>query len=445
MRFDEIKRILFDAAARAGLDKFDVYYRFSEDESAEALNKEPSSCSSGAGGGVCFRCAVQGRIGSAATQCMEKEELEALVSRAVANAAVVDADEEPIFYAGSDADDYQAVTAELPALPGVAALRHTVMDLQEKLYAESEMMTDGTTSAAGASRVSVALANSEGLSLSRTAGAVYTFVEAIINDGKEPSFGVAFAPTLSTDSGIVERSTAEAIARLGAGSVKTGTYDVIFDAQQVRSLLSAFWGIFSGKNALQGLSLLKGKEGEQIAAECLTLVDDPFFAENTMQCAFDAEGVPTRAKTLVDQGVLKTLLYDLTNAKKAGVAPTGNAARGYADPVSIAPYCLRIAPGSESREELIGRMGEGIYINELKGLHAGADAVTGDFSIESAGFLVKDGKLAAPVHSFTVAGNFFQLLKQIDGVANNVEMGIPSTTVMAAPDVMVRGLAVAGE
>ena len=89
MRFDEIKTILFDAAARAGLAKFDVYYRFAEDESAEALNREPSSCSSGAGGGVCFRCAVDGRIGSAATQCMEKEELEALVSRAVANMTVL--------------------------------------------------------------------------------------------------------------------------------------------------------------------------------------------------------------------------------------------------------------------------------------------------------------------------------------------------------------------
>lgn len=445
MKFDEIKTILFDAAARAGLTKYDVYYRFSEDESAEALNKEPSSCSSGAGGGVCFRCAVDGRIGSAATQCMEKEELEALVSRAVANAAVIDADEEPIFFSGAAADAYRTVDITVPELPGVGALRRTVLELQDKMYAESDMMTDGTTSAAGASRVSVALANSEGLSLSRTAGAVFTYVEPIINDGKEPSFGSAFAATLDTDSGIVKKATAEAIARLGAGSVKTGTYDVIFDAQQVRSLLSAFWGIFSGKNALLGLSLLAGKEGEKVAADCVTVVDDPFYAANTMQCAFDAEGVPTREKTLVENGVLKTLLYDLTNAKKAGVTSTGNAARGYADPVAIAPYCLRIAPGTESREELIARMGKGLYINELKGLHAGADAVTGDFSIESAGFLVEDGKLGAPVHSFTVAGNFFDLLKSIDGVASNVEMGIPSTTVMAAPDVLVRGLAVAGE
>ncbi len=445
MSFEQIKEILFAAARRAGLDEFDVYYRFSDDESAEALNGELNSCASGRSGGVCFRCAVDGRIGSAATQLLEKEELESLIGRAVANAGVIDADEAPIFYGGASPEAYKVPAVVLPELPGVAALRHTVMELQKKLYAASPMMTDGTTSAAGAARVQVALANSSGLSLSREAGSVFTYVEPIVNDGKEPSFGSAFAATLSTNTEIVEKATDEAIARLGAGAVTTGKYDVIFDARQVRSLLGAFAGIFSGKNALLGLSLLKGKEGERIAAPCVSIVDDPFYPENTMQCGFDAEGVPTARKYLVENGVLRTLLYDLTNAKKAGAAPTGNAARGYADPVGIAPYCLRIEAGEYTPEALKSRLGDGLYITELKGLHAGADDVTGDFSIESAGFLVQGGKCVRPVHSFTVAGNFFELLRSIDGVGDNVQMGIPATTVMAAPDILVRGLAVAGE
>ncbi len=445
MRFEEIKEILFDAAARAGLTQYDVYYRFGEDEGAQALNRALDSCTSGAEGGVAFRCAVNGRIGAAATQCMEREALEALIPRAMANAAVTDSDEEPIFYAPAATDEYRTVSVTLPALPGVAKLREVVMTLQEQLYAQSDMMTDGTTSAAGATRIAVALANSNGVMLTRKAGAVYTYAEPIVNDGKEPSFGSAFAATLDTDTDLVARATREALARLGAGTVKTGTYDVIFDARQVRALLGAFSGIFSGKNALLGLSLLAGKEGEQIASPALTLIDDPFYAENTMQCAFDAEGVPTAKKVLVDRGVLQTLLYDLTYAKKAGKRTTGNAARGLADPISIAPYCLRIEAGKESREKMIARMGEGLYITELKGLHSGADAVTGDFSIESAGFIVENGKVTVPVHSFTVAGNFFELLKRIDGVASNVEMGIPATTVMAAPDLLVRGISVAGD
>ncbi len=445
MSFEKIKEILFAAAKEAGLTEYDVYYCMTEEQSADAVNNAPNSCSSGTSGGLCFRCAVGGKLGAAATQLVEQEALKALVASAMANAAVIESAEEPIFFAGAPATDYRTLTPEVPVFPGVAELRRVTMALQAQLYAASPMMTDGTCSAAGATRVSVAYANAAGVSLSHEYGAVTTYVEPVIHDGREPSFGSAMAQSLATDTDIVKQATDEAIARLGATTVKTGKYDVIFDRRRVRSLLSAYSSIFSGKAAVQGLSLLKGKEGEQIATEKLTLVDDPFFAENPVKCAFDAEGVPTREKTIIEKGVLKTLLYDLTNAKKAGVVTTGNAARGYADPVSVAPYCLRIAAGEETREELIARMGDGLYVTEMKGLHAGANAVTGDFSIESAGFLVENGKLTRPVHSFTVAGNFFELLKAIDGVASNVEMGSPARSAIAAPDILVRGLSVAGE
>jgi PmbA protein len=446
MKFSEIKEVLFRAARAAGLTDYDVYFRMASDASAEALNRELSSCSFGTKGGVSFRCAVNGRIGAASTQLLEEKELEALVSRAIANADVIDADEEPIFFEGSGDGAYRTVSVSAPELPDASVLRRAVMDLQDQLYGASELMTDGTTSSAGAATVQISLANSKGLDLSHKAGMCYTYAEAIINDGKEPSFGAAFAPTLDTDSDIASKATDEALARLGAGGVKTGTYNVIFAAKQVRSLLGTFAGIFSGKNALLGLSLLAGKEGQSVASPMLTVVDDPFYAENTMQMPFDAEGVATKEKNLIENGVLKTLLYDLTYAKKAGKEPTGNAARGsIADPVSISPYCLRVAAGDDTPETLREKLGDGLYINDLKGLHAGADAVTGDFSIESAGFLVENGKLTRPVHSFTVAGNFFELLKAVTGVANNVEMGLPSVSGTAAPDLMIKGLSVAGE
>ena len=445
MNFSEMKEILFGEAKKAGLTDYDVYFRMASDASAEALNRELSSCTSGTTGGISFRCAVNGCIGSASTQCLEKQELIELVPRAIANAGVIDADETPIFFEGSGKDTYRKVTVTASELPQASTLRHAALQLQEQLYAASEMMTDGTSSGAGAANISVSLANSKGLDLSHSAGMSYTYAEAIVNDGKEPSFGFAFAPGVDTDGDLAQKATAEALARLGAGSVKTGSYDVIFSAKQVRTLLSAFSGIFSGKNAMLGLSLLAGKEGQKVASDLLTVVDDPFYAENTMQMPFDAEGVATKEKNLIENGVLQTLLYDLTYAKKAGKESTGNAARGsIADPVSISPYCLRIAPGSDSPDTLREKMGNGLYITELKGLHAGSNAVTGDFSIESAGFWVENGKLTTPVHSFTVAGNFFDLLKAIDGVANNVEMGMPSVSGTAAPDVLIRGISVAG-
>ena len=447
MNFQEMKNILFAAADRAGLKDYDVYYRVSTDASADALNREPNASAFGNAGGVSFRCAVEGKIGSASTECMTKAELEALIPRAIANAALVDADEEPIFFLPGEGDAYGKVTVEKETLPTAAELRRTAMELQERIYSASDLVTDGTSTAAGATEVTVSLANSRGLSLSHSAAMRYSYAEAVINDGKEPSYGADMSSELDpTKSGIAEKAVAEAIERLGGKGVKTGKYNVVFSAKEVRTLFSTFGGIFSGKSAMLGLSLLKGKEGTAVASSALTVYDDPFYPANTMQMPFDAEGVPTYKKALIEKGVLKTLLYDLTTAKKTGNRSTGNAGRGsYADPVAIRGYCRAIEAGTDTLEELFARVGDGIYITEMKGLHAGCDAVTGDFSIESAGFAIKDGKKAGPVKAFTIAGNFFDLLKNIEAVGSEVEAGTCGFSMSAAPAMMVRDISVAGE
>ena len=447
MSFEKIKEILFAAAKSAGLTDYDVYYRMATDLSADALNHEPNASSFGSAGGVSFRCAKDGKIGAASTEMLEEGELAALVPRAMANAALVDADEEPIFYSPKAGDTYCAVTEEKPALPTATDLRRAAMELQDRIYAASDLVSDGTETAAGACEISVCLANSKGLSLSHTAAMRYAYAEAVISDGNEPSFGTAMTGELdAAKSGIAQKAVSEAIARLGGRPVKTGKFNVVFSAKQARALFATFSGIYSGKKAMLGLSLLAGKENTQIAAPCLTIYDDPFYPGNTMQMPFDAEGVPTTKKALVENGVLKTLLYDLVTAKKTGNTTTGNAVRGsYADPVSIGSFCHAVAPGNATLDELFAEMGEGLYITELKGMHAGCDAVTGDFSIESAGFAVKEGKLAGAVKAFTIAGNFFELLKNISALGSEVEAGISGFSTVAAPPMLVRDVSVAGE
>jgi PmbA protein len=114
--------------------------------------------------------------------------------------------------------------------------------------------------------------------------------------------------------------------------------------------------------------------------------------------------------------------------------------------VNIAPYSFGVQAGESTREELFEAVGNGVYITSAKGFHAGANAVTGDFSIESAGFVIRDGKRAEPVKSFTVAGNFFDLLKQIDRLGNEIVWGIPGGfTVYGSPHILVRNVSIAGK
>jgi PmbA protein len=238
----------------------------------------------------------------------------------------------------------------------------------------------------------------------------------------------------------------EALSKIGAKEIPSGKYDVIFDGKQMRAILAAFSSVFSGRNAYLGLSLLKGKEGERVAAECLTLVDDPMYESSPMQTAFDGEGVATYKKNVIESGVLNTLLYDIASAEKVGKESTGNGARSsYSSTVVISPYHFYIKGGEVSDGQLFEALKDGIYITELKGLHAGANAVTGDFSIESEGFEVKDGKIGAAIKSFTVAGNFFELIKNIEMLSNNVKFGFPAGfKVFGAPNTLVRGCSVAG-
>ena len=195
------------------------------------------------------------------------------------------------------------------------------------------------------------------------------------------------------------------------------------------------------------MSLLSGREGEQIAADCVTLVDDPMCPDAVFRLPFDDEGVAAQRTVLIENGRLNTLLYNLKTAAKAGVKSTGNAHKpGIAARVTVAPTNLCLQPGDKTRDELFEMAGEGLYITEISGMHAGANAVSGDFSLVSKGFLIKDGKRADPVELITIAGNFYQMLKDVIAVGSDMHFGFPTGAgQIGTPSLYIKELTVAGE
>ncbi len=447
MMFEEMKQALIAAAERAGIEEYEIYYQSAERVSAETLKDEVSSFSSSAGGGVCFRCIADGRMGYASSELMTPDAMEELVTRALSNAACIDSEDEPFIFAGSP--EYASLAPREVKLADAATIRDNALRLQKEVYAASERVSDGTQSAAMSSVALTYLYNSHGLELSNRVGMTGAYASAVVRDGEEAedSFDFAEGEDYASLAALPARVVADAEDKMGAVVAESGKYDVVFDGREFRSILSVFASAFSAKNAQLGLSLLAGKEETAVAAPCVTVIDDPMREGAPMQTTFDGEGVATARRTVIDGGILKTLLYDLTTAKKAGVESTGNGQRAsYTSPVAIAPYNFSIRPGDTSREELFRKIGTGVYITECKGLHAGADSVTGDFSIESAGFMIRDGKRAEPIKSFTVAGNFFELLRKIDALGDTVHWGIPgSFTVFGSPDVLVRSMSIAGK
>lgn len=109
----------------------------------------------------------------------------------------------------------------------------------------------------------------------------------------------------------------------------------------------------------------------------------------------------------------------------------------------MSPRACISPPGDLSETALLERLGTGLYITGLNGLHAGANTQSGDFSLQAEGFFVEGGKKVRPVKNFTIADNFFSLLKKIDAVADTVEFGTGSS--YGAPEVLVTDISVSGK
>lgn len=447
MNFDGLKSAVAAAAAKRGLTEYELYYMSDSNTSVETLKDEVSSFSSGVSGGICFRCLFRGKMGYASTELMEESEMAALVDRAVENAEATEKEDTVGIFAGSES--YEKPNAPAFAPMSAADLKALALSVQKENYGASEKVADGTQSYALSNGVTVRLVNSHGLDLSNAYGINVVYAEAVVRDGDNSENNFEFEEVKEgfDAAAFAKKAVTGAEEMLGAGTLPSGKYDLVISAHAMTSLLSAFSSVFSAKNAQLGLSMLAGKEGEKIAADIVTITDDPMREGLPAQTFFDAEGVAAKRKAVIEAGVLRTLLHNRETAEKAGTESTGNASKGgYSAPVAISPYAFFIEPGKTGEDELLALAGNGLYIKDFSGLHAGADAVTGDFSLQSEGFTLEGGKKVKAVKTFTVAGNFYTLLKEIAAVGDKTEHGVPGgLTVFGSPAVLVRGMSVAGK
>jgi PmbA protein len=135
---------------------------------------------------------------------------------------------------------------------------------------------------------------------------------------------------------------------------------------------------------------------------------------------FDGEGLPSRKKTVVDNGVLESYLLDTYSGRKLGLSSTGNASRSVGDSPGVAATNFYLAPGPHSPQQILASVEEGFYVTELIGF--GVNLVTGDYSRGAAGIWIDRGNLTYPVEEVTIAGNLKEMLQNIEMVGNDLEM-----------------------
>lgn len=292
--------------------------------------------------------------------------------------------------------------------------------------------------------------NTKGVDLSDKQNGGIVYISVVAKEGNDTKTGTGYR--LFSDFSqidykeIAKEAVDEAISMLGATPAKSDNYTTVIKNTVFADILKSFSSVFSGDNVQKGLSLLKDKLGEQIASPIFTLVDDPFLKGGFASRSFDDEGTSTNYKKVIDKGTLTTYLHNWKTAKKDNVVSTGNGSRAsYKSPLSISPTNFYIESGEMSFHELLSDIERGIYITNVAGLHSGLNPVSGDFSLSAHGYEIRNGNIYRPVNQITIAGNFFEMLKNIEAIGNDLKFGLPTSGFFGSPSIKIKSLSVAGE
>ncbi len=447
MTIDQFIQALLDEALKAGIEAAEIYLSSGDRFKAMCVKGEITNYTVNATRGLSLRGLYQGKMGYAATEAFDEAAVAQLVEAVKESATLTEDEDVQEIYPGDK--EYPKADNYNPALDQVDEGRKLalIQEIEKKALALDERITALNYNMISTSSGETRIVNSYGLNLSHRDNMAVCYISATAKEGDRVATGSGFKVTRNFEEmdadAIAKEAVDEALFMLKAAPVPSGTYRAIIEAKCMPDMLGAFDGVFSAESAQKGLSLLAGKEGEMIASEAVTLMDDPLLPGGLASQPFDAEGVATRTKAVIEKGRLTTLLHNLKTARKAGVKTTGNAAKaGYAGAVNVSPSNFFLAPGKKTLAELMADMGDGLVITEVSGLHAGANAISGDFSLIAQGYTVKNGKKDAPVEQITVAGNFYQLLKNIRAVGS--DLLFPGSSI-GSPSVDVGEISVAGK
>lgn len=438
---------LFSKAQEEGFSEYEVYYVDRESLSISVYKEEVEKYNLNNSAGLSFRGKFGDRIGYSYTEILDEDAIEMLVKKAKENVLAIENNDIQFIYEGDK--EYKEISTyheELEDIPADKLINIAIsMEKEAKKYCNKVESFSGCSVSYSSGKYGII--NSKGLNLSNKSNLLTAYVVPIVKDLDKMYDGCGYVVAKSLNDvkpdKIAKMGVDEALSKIGGTSIASGNYKVIINNEAMVSLLSTFAGIFSGDAVQKGLSLLKDKEGEIIAADIVNLVDDPHLEDGLASVSFDDEGVATLKTYLIKNGKLNSLLHNLKTANKAGVKSTGNGFKSsYASPISVSPTNFYIEPGIDSLEEMTKKINKGLIITDFAGLHSGANSITGDFSLAAKGFYIEDGIKTHPVEQITVAGNFFTLLNNIEEIGSDLKFPMSS---VGSPSIVIKELSIAGE
>lgn len=441
----DITAALIDAALKAGADAADSIALEGTSLSIDVRGGVLEQAERSEGRDVGLRVLVGQRQANVSSSDSRPETLATMAERAVAMAR--EAPEDPYVGLADPAQlvkDYDIAALEMAdptAEPEPAAL-----EADARAAEAAAQVVDGVTqvqsASAGYSSHDMHLAASNGFSggYRRTSRAVSCVAIGGEGAGMERDYdgdSRIFQSDLRSPEEIGRLAGERTVERLGAKKPPTGAYPVLFDERISASLIGHLLAAANGASVARGSSWLMDRLGEQVLPETLSLIEDPLRRRATGSRPFDAEGLATKRRVIVDKGVLTGWTLDLASARKLGMESTSNAARGTSSPPSPTTWNVALTQGDKSREELLKEMGTGLLVTSMIG--STINPTTGDYSRGASGFWVENGEITHPVNECTIAGNLHEMLRRITP-ANDARTYLSRVV----PSLLVEGLTLAG-
>jgi PmbA protein len=425
MNYIELTEKLVKKSLSLGANAAEVFLETSRNLSVNVLKAEIETIEEASSQGVGFRVFVDGKMGFSHCNDLSDRSLESTISKAIAFAKLSSPDENNIL-----TDDKGITNVEGLFDPGIAAVPmeqkiKMALDL-EKLAMSDSRITKSSGAGFGESESEIFIANSNGLLKSFKSSGCSIGVSVVAEKGDQKNTGdescsrVFIAELLPLEQVAAEASK-KAWELLDPVMVGTQKASVIFDPDVARALIGGIIAAINGERVLQGASFLKDFLGKQFASSLLTIIDDGTRPRSLASAPFDGEGVPTIKNILVQNGVLKSFIYNTKAAKRAGVKSTGNASRGgFSSLPGIGTHNLSLEAGKHSRNEIIAATKKGLLLKEVTGY--GIDSVSGNFSGGATGFWVEKGQIVHPVKGLTIAGRASDILNAIDMMGNDLDL-----------------------
>jgi len=394
------------------------------------------------GGDIGLRVLMGKRQAIVSSADRSKEALKELVERAVAMARLVP--EDPFCGLATP----EQLARNLPALDICDPAEVSAETLIEKAKAcEAAAMavkgvsnSEGASASWGKSQVAIAASNGFARAYESSGSSLSVSIIAGTDSGMETDYdytSAVYFSDLKTPEDVGTSAGERAVRKLGGRKISSRKVPVIYDARAARGMVSHFLGAINGSSVARGTTFLKDAMNTEVFARGINIIEDPHRHRGLRSKPCDAEGLPNRQRSLIDNGTLTTWVLDLRSARQLNLEPTGHATRGTGSPPGAGTTNVWLEAGTLSPAELMRDIKEGLFITDLVG--QGVNGVTGDYSRGAVGFWIENGVLTYPVHEVTIAGNLKDMFKQLTP-ANDLDMryGID------APTLRIDGMTLAG-